>query len=461
MNNFKLLFFIAFILISNLISAQDGYNIQIKIKDFDSPKLYLGYHFGNRKFIIDTATVNKGIYTFARPEKLEGGIYLVILPSKKFFEIIIDKDQDFFIESDTTDFIMNMKVKDSEENTRFNDYQKKMRIEQLKMYDLRVRGNNNLENKDSLAILENELKKSENTIKQLWKTESENNKGTLLGKFIDAMMDTEFPEGFVPKDSLEAVNYYKKHFFDNVDFNDERMLKSPILYNRIHKFLENYLDYHPDTVVALLNHVIPQMKKNEKVYKYLLMQILNHFESNNVFGFDEVFIYIAEKYFINDADYWHEPYYLGKIQERVNVKKRVITGQIAPDLKMFTQNDESYSLYDVQAKMTILMFWSPDCGHCQLVTPEIVSIYNKYKDKNIKIFAVLTEGKKEEWIKYTEEKGMTDWLNVYDPNYTTKFKEVYDIMGTPIIFLLDENKRIIAKKINPPTLERLINIFLK
>ncbi|HBF88496.1 MAG TPA: hypothetical protein DDX39_07635 [Bacteroidales bacterium] len=468
MNSLKItcLFLFIFFLLNPGIAQNNkdeiGYNINVKLEGFKNSKLYLGYHFGHKKFIIDTSFVDaNNTAVFEGKNKLEGGIYLIILPSKKFFEIVIDQDQHFYVETDTSDFIMSMKVKDSEENTRFNNYQKNMRKLQVRMYDLKVRMNSNLNHNDSLAYLEKELKKYELEVKQLWKDEALKNEGSLLGKLIKAMIEPEYPQNYTPKDSLEAVRYYKKHYFDNIDFSDERMLKTPILNSKIKNFLENYLDYHPDSIISLLNYVIAPMKKNNKVYKYMIMQILSHFETNILFGYDEVFIYIAEKYFINDADFWKEPVYLSKIQNRVDVKKRIITGQIAPDLKLKTINDEPLNLYGINSKMTILYFWNPDCGHCQIVTPELHTVYEKYKEKGIIVFAVFTEGNKEEWNKYIHEKGISDWINVYDPDYTSKFKEVYDIMGTPIMFVLDENKRIIAKKINPSALEKIINFFLK
>ena len=63
------------------------------------------------------------------------------------------------------------------------------------------------------------------------------------------------------------------------------------------------------------------------------------------------------------------------------------------------------------------------------------------------------------WLNYLNEHGY-DWTNVFDPNHDTNFRNLYDIFSTPVMYLLDENKEIVAKRINSETLEKMLDKML-
>ena len=70
------------------------------------------------------------------------------------------------------------------------------------------------------------------------------------------------------------------------------------------------------------------------------------------------------------------------------------------------------------------------------------------KSKGIEIFAVLTQNNKEKWLKAIQEYKIQEWTNVWDPSYTSNFRKLYDVTSTPIIYILDKNKRIVAKRLD-------------
>ena len=114
-----------------------------------------------------------------------------------------------------------------------------------------------------------------------------------------------------------------------------------------------------------------------------------------------------------------------------------------------------HSLYDVKSKYTVLYFWDPDCGHCQKITPKLKESYDKIKSKGVQVFAVCTEVEIDKWKKFIREKDL-NWINVADPELHNNFRHDFDITTTPQIFLLDENKNIIAKKIEVDTMNDIL-----
>jgi hypothetical protein len=74
------------------------------------------------------------------------------------------------------------------------------------------------------------------------------------------------------------------------------------------------------------------------------------------------------------------------------------------------------------------------------------------------VFGVSLTPDSKDWLKYLREKNFK-WLNVYDPNNETNFRRLYDIYSTPVLFLLDANKTIIAKRIGVEQLKTFIADF--
>ena len=115
-------FFLAFI----SCHAQ-GYKINVHIGGLSNDTLLLGYHFGDKQFIVDTLlTDNKGSGTFQGEKKLPGGIYLIVIPQRRYFEVLISDNQHFYVSTDTTQLFSQLKFRNSPENERFVAYQRKM-----------------------------------------------------------------------------------------------------------------------------------------------------------------------------------------------------------------------------------------------------------------------------------------------------------------------------------------------
>ncbi len=106
MKNLKRIF--AVIILSLLVNisfagGDKGYKVKFKINGISDTIVYLGHHYGDKIFAVDTAKIDEsGSGIFQGNKKLDGGIYIVIMPSinSKSFEIIIDKDQNFSLETD-------------------------------------------------------------------------------------------------------------------------------------------------------------------------------------------------------------------------------------------------------------------------------------------------------------------------------------------------------------------------
>ena len=441
--------------------AHDAYEIKLKVNGLKDSLCYLANYFGDKQYLKDSVHADaSGNMVFKGAESLPGGIYMIVLPGKKYFELIVDKEQKFQAETDEGEYVQNMKIKGSNDNTLFYDYlkfinQKTKEIEPLRQEYERV--------KDDKAKAE-EVRKKMNVIDSAvvqYKSNLElKNPDFLLNKVFKATTEVKLPEAPKnpdgTKDSLFLFNYYKAHFFDNIDLHDDRLLYTPVLHPKFEQYFKKLTLQMPDSINAEADRLIARLKPGSEMFKYVVWWITNTYETSNIMGMDAVFVHMADNYYTREKAYWVDEAQLFKIQDRAKVLKPILIGKKVKNLVLADSSNIPRALYDVKAKFTVLYFWDPDCGHCQKVTPKLSDLYNEMNKKGVEVYAVCTEVEMDKWRKFIREKELK-FINVADPELHNNFRHEFDITSTPQVFLLDENKVIIAKRIEVETLKEILD----
>jgi thiol-disulfide isomerase/thioredoxin len=120
---------------------------------------------------------------------------------------------------------------------------------------------------------------------------------------------------------------------------------------------------------------------------------------------------------------------------------------------------EDFFIHDIDKRFTILYFWEADCGHCQKATPELYEVRSRLKDKGVEVICVHVinsiEGK-EKWVDFVNEHQLYDWINCWSP-YSNEFRRLYNLQSYPQLFVLDSEKKIVAKRVTPLQAENIIN----
>ncbi len=461
------LIILAFFLGSCNATAQQ-YAINIKINGLSDTEIFLAHHYGNKQYLDDTIKLNdKGEGIFKGDSLLHQGIYLVVLPSKNYFEIVVGPDQQFSVETNKDDLQKAMKIKGSKENSAFLHYQNYMIAMNAKSMDLQQRLKTNSSNTDSTAFLQSRLKDLDKEVRSEWNKIIAENPGTLLESIIKAMISPEMPEFIIPeniqnKDSAQwfmSYNYNQNHYFDNVNLTDERLLLTPILHNKIDHYFTKVLIQNPDTIIKYIDILAKKASGNDEVFQYLMRYCINTFQQSNIMGMDKVFVHVADTYYLSGKVDWLDEETTKKLGEQVAKLRFNLVGNVAQDLKMETILGPFARLSEIKAKYTLVMFYEPDCGHCKKVVPKIWEIYNQFTRNEFEVMAVYIQTDKTEWMKYMEEKHY-DWINVWDPYHLTNFRFFYNVYSTPTLYLLDKDKKIIAKRIGPETVENILNLEL-
>jgi thiol-disulfide isomerase/thioredoxin len=133
---------------------------------------------------------------------------------------------------------------------------------------------------------------------------------------------------------------------------------------------------------------------------------------------------------------------------------------------MLTQDQKRIDLYDIKAKYTVVAFWDPTCGHCATEIPKMLQLYEtEWKQKGVVVFAINNNtNEMVKWKEFIEKEKLSNWINVYPApvvtgNYTKEdvdFQTLYNVRQTPVMYLLDQDKKIIAKKVGPESYTKII-----
>jgi len=267
-------------------------------------------------------------------------------------------------------------------------------------------------------------------------------------------------------DSTFRLKYYRQHYFDNFDLSDDAMIRlpQPLYQQKLKEYLGNLFVPQPDSLTKAIYAVVDKAKKNQETYRYCVINCISLYQQPTIMGLDEVYVNMYDQYFkTGEMDYWVDSRTKQSLKEYADKIRSSMIGRPGANLIMQDENLQPKALYDVKAKYTVLFFFKPDCSHCREETPKLVNFYDKNKKKfNLEVFAVSSDTSMKKMREFIKE-FHTNWITVDGPRSYVKehFMTLYHADLTPTIYILDERKRIIAKKIGIEQMEDFLNRYEK
>ncbi|UFH56392.1 TlpA family protein disulfide reductase [Spirosoma sp. KNUC1025] len=433
-------------------TSSNSFRITGHIKGLKDTTCILAHYLGATQYIPkDTARIDgTGTLVFEGKKSLPQGLYLAVAPKNRYIQFLITDDQEFSFDTDTANVVQYMKVTGSTENELFYTYQQQLSKFQNEAQALTAQKN---------APAMSALQKQASTYRSQF---LKDNASSFTVKLLKASAEPEVPPA--PKaangrpDSVWVFNYFKKHFWDDFDFADERFVRTPFLQQKIDRYIQELTVQTPDSLIKEADYVVNKAiaGKNKEVKYYSIFYITRPYEQPKVIGTDGLFVHMFEKYYATGIMTVSDSATLKSVGERVASMKPNLVGKVMVAPVVTDTLRKPIIMQNIKADYTVLFFYSPTCGHCRESAPKLQKFVDAYKGKGIEVMAIAIDQDMKEWKGFIREFKLGNAINGMDLANRTNYAHQYDVWTTPTVYVLDKDKRIIARKLPAEQIEDFI-----
>ncbi len=483
----KVLCFLKNICLLSILAAapvfSQGYEISISIKSRNDTVI-LGHFFAKGDMLIsdDTTILKNGKGVFKGKKNLDKGLYFIYNDKKKY-DIVIGNEQKFGIGADTSDFINKTRFTSSVENDVFFEFQRYNAARSKQWQQLNEQMNKATTDREKQDIRTQLQSLNKERIEYIQKL-IDDHPGLFVSKFLQTLVPLDLPEP--PKDAAGRITnstyvyrWYRAHFFDNLNIYDPEMLRTPFYEEKVSEYMNRVIPQHPDTICAEADKILAKAKSNDAIFRCILVSLFNYYTQSKVMVHENVWVHLADKWYIPYAS-WSTADYIDKLKKEVEKKKPNLIGKPAPPMEMLQvlppehfkaaalDTAIKFDLYagvtikdfrqNMKGKYTAILFWDYSCSHCKKTIQDMYKVWEEYKSKGLQVITVQTVISREakgKWIDFVNDHNLFGWTNAWSP-FSNKFRDLYDISMTPIIYLLDENEIIIGKRLAPEQIKDFI-----
>ncbi len=471
----KRLFLPALCCMLSAFATAQNFKVTLNAPQYNSGIAFLTYYSGKNFNIEDSAAINnQGIAVFEGKRKLPGGIYSIFLPGKtKYADLFIDKEQVLTVKMDSTDLVGKMVVTGSKEDALFRGYQKHVAAKG-KAWEEERQAYNNSKTKEDSALHESNYNRFNKELNDYRDSIIKAQPQSMLAAVLNAMKEAPILHSKPGNhsDSLENYYHYKKHYWDGVTFMDERIIRSPFFLPKFEKYYRDIVVQQSDSIIKDLDYQLLLARTCPEMYKFILNWATDEYINPKYMGQDAIFVHLFEKYHGPGLTSWLNEKQMEAIKRRYYMVVSSLIGAKAPDLEMLDTAGKPKPLYNLNADYTVVVFWDPNCGHCKEEVPRLDSFYRaSWKKQGVKVYAVLSADAKEDmkpaWLKFIHDHNLDEWANVYQTKEMEEatttaqkpsYKQLYDVIMTPTVFLLDKDKNIMAKKLSLKQIDELLQV---
>ena len=444
-------------------TADTGHHISVKVKPFKNQKVYLCTYFGSYKMkgIVDSALLNDKSEGVFDGKRLTSGIYFVVSPAYSYlFDLLIGNQQHFKIAADSSDKDHPV-ITGSPDNEIYKRYTQKafengtlISRYEVAYKSAKTKADSQSAKEKVIAINKKFTDFKDSLIAQ--------NPDALLSMLLAAMRMPEVPAIPVVNgkaDSAYPYHFVKDHFWDDVNLFDDRLLRTPFLDAKVDEYFKQYVSPEPDSIIKEVKYMLLSARTGKEMYPYLLIKFTNKYINPEFMGQDKVFVYLFEHFYLKgDTTYLNKESKKTIIDQGYTKISNVI-GNAAPLLDIADTTGKTVALNNLKAPYIFVVFWDPGCGHCKEEVPRIDSIYKaKWKTLGVKVYSVdVKDNTVDDYKKFIKDKNLSsDWYYTYQPKEVRdkeaaagqpNFRQLYDVYKTPTMYLLDEEKHIIAKQL--------------
>lgn len=457
MSSLQPLLLIILLAISACQTQPAGYSIAVNLEEAGSADSVYLYRYGGTALTrLEAAPLKRGEARFTGTGLLDQGMYAIGVNPESSISFLMSEgaSQHFSMSADPGELPVSYHFSGSPENSAFAGYQQFMDSSFRIQTALNQRLQRNSNREDSTRLLWAAVRELETAREKRLAAVNRDFPGSMIALYAQAIREVPVPEPPIPlsagnRDHLMQEHVFRhmtRHFFDGFPFSDPRITATPLLEKKLSFYFRQLVHPHPDSVVTYAASILEKEDIHNLVYSQAAKTLYDLFRSSPLPEHQEVCSALGERFILPFRSRFTDTLFVERVEERTLKSRLNPPGSTATDLLLQTPEGKQIVLSGVEASLIILYFFDPGCDACQSITEELSGIYNTNKSKGIEVFAVYLGKERKAWTDYIASKKL-HWINVYDPDGTEKVEEKYDIYAMPMIYLLDRDKKVIARDV--------------
>ncbi len=444
--------------------------VAVNIPSLKLQKLYMGSYFGKFQTVVDSIVLSdSGQGEFRANKKYVSGIYFLASERKELLtEFLMDSAQHFsiFLETPTSP----PQISGSVENTYFSQYNAFLakfapEMSQLQAELKQASPADSVKWNEAIAAKLKSLDAYRTTFQQ-------KHPKAVLSFLFQASKRPDAPSKASIKKPEDWYAYYQVHFWEGTSLADPRLLRTPFFDQKLEEFLSYYVSPNPDELIKTIDDLIKQSGDEQgECFRYLFSKLTDRYVRPQLMGQDKVFVHLFTEYYTKKDFAWLSAQQKKYIFDRGYSLVSNQIGNPAPALQLSTLAGERQNIYAIKAPYTLLVFWDPNCSHCLQDVPQLDSLYRaNWKKLGLKMVGInIDEQAQTAWKAFIQKYHLEEWLHIYQPeseklaeqkNQISNYRQLYDVVQTPTLYLLDANKKIVAKNLDAKGIDKFLGQYL-
>ncbi|MCX8211600.1 MAG: redoxin domain-containing protein [Lewinella sp.] len=437
-------------------------NIRVSIVGVPMEGALLIGQFAEQQFRADEGVVIGNAVVFKRDEPYKPGHYYCYFSDGAAVQLLIDQDQTFSLSApNAQNALLDMKVEGSVDNELFYEILKfeAGQQDEFRMLGDAVRGTGqgtpeyDKLQADRAILVDNRLAFQNELFAKHPKS--------LFTSFKRAgrnpqLRDIRLPDGTL--DEKAQVAAFRDDFWEDVDFNDTRLLNTPVIFNKLKRYIKELTPQNAKAIIESSDKLVTLALDKPEFFKFFANWITLEYEPGKTTVMDgaAIHVHMVQNYFTKDRAFWTDSMTVYGLQQRADQMAYSLIGQKGPDITVPDVNGTPKRLYDLKKPFIAVYMYNPECEHCIEETPKFVQVMNELKSE-LDVYAIALDTDPTKWKKFIKANGMSSWTNVYDPTNRSIFKTYY-VDNTPELYLLNKDREIVAKNLKVSQLKNAIRL---
>ena len=437
--------------------------IEVTVAGLSQGTAYLISFFQGQNYRLDSAAIDaNGRMIFEHNEPYRSCFAYAVFPNQSNLQLLIDEDQQFSMTTNVNNLNGAMKVEGSLDNQLLYEnlqFEASLRPKFSANSNARKALPAGDPKLDALLKERDELVNSRvNTLNDIFKKHP----NTFFTAFKKAGQNpnlkiTDFKSSNGVLDTAAWVYNYRTSFWDGTNFLDERLLNTPVISNKLTKYIKDYTPQHPDSIKRAASLLVDKTLNSPEYFKYFANWITLQYDPKESTLMDPqaVYVHMIQNYFTKERAFWSQPAEVQGLQMRAYEMAQSLVGQKAPEVEAPSYSGGLKKIYDLKKDYIIVYMYNPTCEHCQKESPKLVEFYKTHKNE-VDVYGIAIDTDDKEWRDYVKKTGMDAWTNVFDPTNKSIYAK-YFVDVTPELYLLNKDRIIIGKNLKVDQVQTMID----